>query len=187
MLFELGHLSVFEHINFTFRIECSRACAQQLTRHRLASYVAKSQRNVDEFSFKYVIPPTIATSQDRIDDYKSAMARIQNAYRELIGMGVSREDARYVLPNACETELYMTVNLRELMHMCGVRLCSHAQDEIRNIFKEIREIVPAPLCFLLMPECHERHCFACAESKKTEVLLRSIHEMKDELDNKEKE
>jgi len=185
LLFELGHHSVFEHVNLTFRIECSRACAQQLTRHRLSSFCMKSQRNINELSFEYFLPPSVAESQDRIDDYKAAMARIQSAYRELMGLGVSREDARYILPNACQTEIYMTVNLRELMHMCSVRLCSRAQEEIRTLFEEIVLLVPSPLKFLLIPECHERHCFACNKNIATTKRREQIHNKIEELMNRE--
>lgn len=183
LLYELGHLSVFEHVNFTYKLTCSRICAQQLTRHRLMSPMMRSQRYQDEYDFDYVVPPSIDT-QDKMDDYNAAMQKVKNTYRELRGMGVSAEDARYVLPGACKTELYITTNLRELMHMCNERLCSDAQEEIRSLFEQIVFVTPEPYKYFLMPGCHAKHCFRCAKNLKTKEMLDAIHELKAEQDNR---
>ncbi|MBQ7826959.1 MAG: FAD-dependent thymidylate synthase, partial [Clostridia bacterium] len=131
-LYRNGHHSVFEHVSFTFLIEgVSRACTHQLVRHRHASYTQRSQRYCDESGFDVVVPEGL--SEEQRARYDAAMDIASDAYAELVLLGVAKEDARMVLPNACETKLYMTLNLRELIHMANERLCSRAQWEIRSM------------------------------------------------------
>ena len=152
-LYRNGHHSVFEHIYFTFKIEdISRACSHQLVRHRHCSFTQRSQRYCDEDGFLVTHPKSIA-SVDKKLGYFELMERIEESYHELQALGVPNEDARYVLPNACCTALYLSCNLRELIHMCNERLCSRAQWEIRDLVKEMVALVDPELQFMLVPKC----------------------------------
>ncbi|MCX5800600.1 MAG: FAD-dependent thymidylate synthase [Candidatus Eisenbacteria bacterium] len=148
-LFDAGHLSVFEHASATFRIRgISRACSHQLVRHRLASYSQRSQRHVRETQASYVTPPTVERAGERSAGlFRSAMDASWKAYCELMKEGIPREDARYVLPNACTTELVMSANFREWLHVLRERLASDAQWEIRElcrlIHEKLKEIAPS--------------------------------------------
>ena len=148
-LYRNGHHSVFEHIYFTFKIEgISRACSHQLVRHRHCSFTQRSQRYCSEDGFGYVTPPTI-----RERCFEMNMSDIEEWYEEYQRCGVPNEDARYLLPNACETSLYLSCNLRELIHMCNERLCRRAQWEIQELMKAMVELVPPELNFMLVPKC----------------------------------
>jgi len=134
-LFSSGHLSPFEHASFTFGIEgVSRAASHQLVRHRLASYSQQSQRYVSLRRLEYVTPPTIKEHGALQQEFESAMEAAHRVYLRLLEQGVPAEDARFVLPNATTTRLVMTMNARELMHTCSIRLCVRAQWEIREMF-----------------------------------------------------
>ena len=148
-LYKGGHHSVFEHIYFTFKIEgISRACSHQLVRHRHCSFTQRSQRYCSEDGFESVKPKTIAD-----DWYGEFSHAVQGCYSGLQRGGVPNEDARYILPNACATSLYLSCNLRELIHMANERLCSRAQWEIRDLVKEMCELVDPQLQFMLVPKC----------------------------------
>jgi thymidylate synthase (FAD) len=148
-LYKGGHHSVFEHIYFTFKIEgISRACSHQLVRHRHCSFTQRSQRYCSEDGFEYVTPP--AMTEDNMD---LTMGRIEGWYNGLQATGVPNEDARYILPNACATSLYLSCNLRELIHMANERLCTRAQWEIRDLVKEMCGLVDPQLQFMLVPKC----------------------------------
>ena len=146
-LTDLGHQSPLEHCSFTFGIEgVSRALLAQLTRHRIASYSVKSQRYVKEEQFEYITPPEIKRIGDCYDVYEQLMRYCQAAYDHMIERGVSAEDARFVLPNACETKIIVTMNIRTLLHFFEERCCNRAQWEIRqmaNMMLDIcKEIAP---------------------------------------------
>lgn len=133
-----GHESVIEHNTFTFLIEgVSRALLAQLTRHRIASFSVQSQRYVVlSGGFPYVIPQRIAAlGPDDVNLYMNQMAQIAEWYDGwLAKLGKEgAEDARFVLPNACETKLLMTMNARELRHFFSLRCCNRAQWEIREM------------------------------------------------------
>ncbi len=132
-ILSLGHYSVLEHVSFTFGIEgISRACSHQLVRHRLASYSQQSQRYVShEKRFDAVVPATIAEKPDLLERYRGFLDQSHQLYRELLEAGIPAEDARFVLPNAAETKLVMTMNARELLHFFELRCCRRAQWEIR--------------------------------------------------------
>lgn len=133
-LFAMGHLSTFEHVSFTFAIEgVSRVLTHQLVRHRIASYSQQSQRYVAEHGFEYITPPTIADNFEAKAKYDALMRQIQQTYDELIDLGVHQEDARYVLANATETKIVVTMNARSLLHFFEKRCCLRAQWEIRNL------------------------------------------------------
>lgn len=148
-----GHLSVMEHIYFTFKIEgISRACSHQLVRHRHCSFTQRSQRYCSEDGFGFVTPPSIAKI-DVMGGYQGLMDTIAENYEELQALDIPNEGARYVLPNACETSLYLSCNLRELIHICNERLCRRAQWEIRELVKQMISLVAPELHFMLVPKC----------------------------------
>ena len=152
-LYKNGHLSVFEHIYFTFKIEgISRACSHQLVRHRHCSFTQRSQRYCAEDGFGIILPDSI-DQIDEIRGYERLMWQIEANYNELSARGIPNEDARYVLPNACATELYLSCNLRELIHIANERLCTRAQWEIRDLVKQMVDIVDPALEFMLVPKC----------------------------------
>lgn len=149
-LYRNGHHSVFEHIYFTFKIEgISRACSHQLVRHRHCSFTQRSQRYCSEDGFGYVTPPTIA--EECFSDDMKTLSEWYNGYQT--GGNVPNEDARYLLPNACETSLYLSCNLRELIHIANERLCMRAQWEIRQLVKQMVSSVDPALHFMLVPKC----------------------------------
>ena len=138
----ISHGSPLEHVSFTFAIEgISRACSHQLVRHRLASYSQQSQRYVKLEQFEYVIPPEIEKIPEAKSIFLKSMYKNQLAYDQIHNIlkehGRNKEqcseDARYVFPNACCTNIIMTMNVRELIHFLGERLCKHAQWEIREL------------------------------------------------------
>jgi len=130
-----GHESIIEHASITYDISgISRACSHQLVRHRLASYSQESQRYVDmDGNAEYVIPPEISKDKDATAYFLGAMAYMENTYSLLRGLGIRKEDARYVLPNATQTRIIVTMNFRELRHFFKVRCDKAAQWEIREL------------------------------------------------------
>ncbi len=151
-IMSLGHQSVLEHASFTFGIEgISRACSHQLVRHRLASYSQQSQRYVafKEDEFPLVAPESISSSKTRLQIFNKAVRAAAKAYQELVAAGVPAEDARFVLPNAAETKIIVTMNARELLHFFELRCCERAQWEIRAMAIEMLRIVKpeAPVIF----------------------------------------
>lgn len=152
-LYKNGHHSVFEHIYFTFKIDgISRACSHQLVRHRMCSFTQRSQRYCDEDGFECVLPPSI-NGIEAYWDYNETLTDIRQGYVNLKALNVPNEDVRYILPNACATSLYLSCNLRELIHICNERLCSRAQWEIRQLVKKMVSLVDPELHFMLVPKC----------------------------------
>lgn len=150
MLKKMGHLSTFEHASFSFALTgVSRALLAQITRHRIASFSVRSQRYVSMKDFNYLIPPSIeALGEAAIEKYKSQMATMSSWYeewQEALGNGgeKSNEDARFVLPNACETNMIITMNARSLLNFFDLRCCFRAQWEIRDIAWQMLESVLA--------------------------------------------
>ena len=147
MLIKNGHLSVLEHACATFLIKGgSRAFTHQLVRHRMASFTQQSQRYVDESNFHYVVPPSIGENKKALELFESFMENVKEVYAQLKSMGIRKEDARFVLPNAVESEIVMTANFREWRHVFMLRGDKAAQWEIRKIvieiFKILKEMVP---------------------------------------------
>ena len=152
-----GHLSVLEHASFTFFVSgVSRALLAQITRHRIASFSVQSQRYVSlAEGFGYIIPPRIkALGPEAVSRFERQMAKMQEWYTEWQGMlgGAgegSNEDARFVLPNACETHITLTMNARELLHFFSLRCCNRAQWEIRALAREMLRLCKqvAPVIF----------------------------------------
>ncbi len=144
-----GHESVLEHVKFTFAIEgVSRALTHQLVRHRIASYSQQSQRYVNAEDFNYVIPPSIERDEILKKNFIEAMENLKRVYKNLIKrykeIGIEGEeanqDARYILPNAVETKIVVTMNARELLHFFRVRCCSRSQWEIRSLAYKMLKI-----------------------------------------------
>ena len=166
-LMNMGHESVFEHASFTFGIEgVSRVLLAQLTRHRIASFSVQSQRYVSyEKGFGFIIPESIiALGDDAVRKYTEQMQTIESWYvdwQKQLGTGEkSNEDARFVLPNACETRIMLTMNVRELYHFFSLRMCNRAQWEIRNMAKEM-----FMLCFRTAPSLFRYAGPACLRGK----------------------
>lgn len=149
-----GHRSVLEHISFTFKVTgVSRALLAQLSRHRHISLSVRSQRYCEENNFNYVNP----FDGEDADIFKDMMASIAADYYILKKYhGAANEDARAVLPNACCTDLYLTINARSLIEMSHLRLCTRAQAEIRSMFMAIKEQVATvcpELAAWMVPSC----------------------------------
>jgi len=143
-----GHESPFEHAYATFRIAgVSRAMTHQLVRHRIMAVSQKSQRYVSEKNFEYVIPPSVPESLR--DEFKQDMETVRRMYARWKAHGLRNEDARFVLPNACQTELMISADFREFRHIFAVRLNQHAQWEIREACRRMLEVLyrEAPACF----------------------------------------
>ena len=138
-----GHLSTTEHISFTFSIEgVSRALTHQLVRHRLASYNQQSQRYVKfDDNFEFITPPAVSNNKKIANEYQSFIKDIHKFYCKMISMGVEPEDARYILPQASETKIILTMNGRELLHFFTVRCCNRAQWEIKQLAIEMLKLV----------------------------------------------
>lgn len=166
MLSGLGHESPIEHASFTFGIEgVSRSLLAQITRHRIASYSVKSQRYVSEGNFEYITPPEIAAIPEAKKIYEETMRADQEAYDKLAELLAARhtaafiaegkddktaarlaqkkanEDARFVLPNACETKMVVTMNARSLFNFFRHRCCARAQWEIRDVADQMLRLV----------------------------------------------
>lgn len=163
-----GHESVAEHASFTFHIEgVSRALLAQITRHRMASFSVQSQRYVDMSGNGYVMPPSIAKGSEQAKTFDNAMEIAWDFYERLVEMGIPKEDARYVLPNACHTTMEVTMNARELRHFFSLRCCNRAQWEIRALADEMLRLCreKAPVLFAdAGPGCVRGHC---PEGKRT--------------------
>lgn len=144
-LADMNHYTPFEHASFTFGIDgVSRVTTHELVRHRLASYSQQSQRYIAEgTSFTYITPPAIEKDQALKARYEAFMEEAASLYRHFVDSGVKQEDARYVLPNAKEAKIIVTMNARELMHFFNLRMCTRAQWEIRSMAKRMCELAKA--------------------------------------------
>ncbi|MBR3410145.1 MAG: FAD-dependent thymidylate synthase [Candidatus Methanomethylophilaceae archaeon] len=137
----MGHHSVIEHAVFTFSVEgVSRALTHQLVRHRMASFSQQSQRYVSLTEPTYVTPHTIEGDPEAEKRFEETMDSIWKAYRDLEEMGIPAEDARYLLPNGCTTNITITMNARELLHFFSLRCCNRAQWEIREMADRMLEL-----------------------------------------------
>lgn len=186
MLASIGHESPLEHVSFTFAIEgISRACSHQLVRHRIASFSQQSQRYVSFDQFEYVTPPEIAADKEILSLYDEQMRSAAESYRKItdtltkkyadafVSEGMDEktaarkaqkkaiEDARFVLPNACETKLIVTMNTRSLLNFFKLRCCNRAQWEIRAVANEMLRCVSAVAPNLFKnagPSCVTGYC-----------------------------
>ncbi len=138
---EVGHESMVEHACATFYIRASRVLTHELVRHRLASYSQRSQRYVKESKPKYIEPPEIKElGESAHERFEEVMEACWEAYRDLLSKGIKPEIARYVLPNACETQIICTWNFREIRHIIKLRTSKRALPEMRAVASEIRRL-----------------------------------------------
>lgn len=202
MLVSIGHESVMEHVSFTFGIEgISRACSHQLVRHRIASYSQKSQRYVNENGFEFVTPPEIEAIPEAKAEFDRMMNEITQNYDRLADLlteshktrfladgldeksaqskarKLANEDARFILPNACETKIVVTMNVRSLFNFFEHRCCNRAQWEIRAVANEMLR-----LCLEAAPHIFAHagpSCVAegrCPEGKMTCGKMKEVRE-----------
>jgi thymidylate synthase (FAD) len=142
VLIKSGHLSVLEHAYATFRISgASRAFTHQLVRHRLCSFIQQSQRYVDESNFSYVEPDSIKNNPEAHSVFIDFMNKAKEAYLKLSKLKIKKEDARYVLPNAVESQIVVSANFREWRHIIDLRGKPQSQWEIRRVAIEILKIL----------------------------------------------
>ena len=144
-----GHVSVIEHASFTFSIEgVSRAMTHQLVRHRIASFTQQSQRYVTYDTLeKYVTPASIRNNAEAQKIFDETLEKISETYQKLLKLGIKKEDARFILPNAAKTNIIVTMNARELRHFFNLRCCTRSQWEIREaaieMLKQAKKTAPA--------------------------------------------
>ena len=206
MLSEIGHESPIEHAIFTFGIEgVSRSLLAQITRHRMASFSVKSQRYVREGAFEYITPPEIEAVPEALALYKEIMAEDQKRYDRLAEILKEKhiktfitegkdektatrlaekkaiEDARFVLPNSCETQMVMTMNARSLHNFFRHRCCARAQWEIQDVANQMLKLVSevAPNLFKNAgPSCLNAPCpegkMSCGKSKQIKEFYKRI-------------
>lgn len=206
MLSDLGHESPTEHASFTFGIEgVSRSFLAQITRHRIASYSVKSQRYVKEGSFEYVTPPEVELEDEALKLYEESMKAAQEAYDKITDILTAKhkeafinegkdektaarmaqkkaiEDARFVLPNACETKMVVTMNTRSLLNFFRHRCCTRAQWEIRDVADQMLKLVNevAPELFKKAgPPCVAGPCpegkMSCGKAKEMKKIYEEL-------------
>lgn len=164
-----GHLSALEHASYTFAIDgVSRALTHQLVRHRLASYNQQSQRYVSYAEEPdFVVPPAVAADPAALERFEQATRDAFAAYRALIDAGVAPEDARYLLPNAMETKIVVTMNVRELLHFFELRCCKRAQWEIRELARKMLELAEPTAPYIFMDAGASCRRGPCREGKMT--------------------
>ncbi|NLM51179.1 MAG: FAD-dependent thymidylate synthase [Clostridiaceae bacterium] len=206
MLISMGHESPIEHISFTFAISgVSRSLLAQITRHRIASFSVRSQRYVSEDNFEYITPPEIEADKEALEIFKASMDKSLQDYKKLsdilykkhyekyLSDGFSEkeasmkaekkaiEDARYVLPNACETKMALTMNARSLLNFFKLRCCMRAQWEIRalaiEMLKEVKKVAPTIFKFA-GPSCVHT---GCREGKMSCGLAKEMKEFYNNL------
>lgn len=180
---DIPEVELLSHLAYVFAIEgISRVCSHQLVRHRVASYSQQSQRYVEVERLKeYVVIPKTIEGRGR-EIFDALIEEASEAYRQLIKLGVPREDARFVLPNATETHLMVTMDGRSLLHFFGLRCCLRAQWEIREVademLKEVRRVEPqlfrgaGPYCYQL-GYCPEGR-FTCGRMEEVKMLYSSL-------------
>jgi len=159
-LIKLGHLSVLEHASATFDIKgISRVCAQQLLRHRLLSAIQESQRYVNQLEQSYIIPDSVAENDKIADSYKKTIDLLTQLYKGLVDSGIAKEDARFILPQGIATNLVVSGNFREWLHIIELRVSMAAQWEIRElvtrIWKELHQIAPTVFDIESFKDCKD--------------------------------
>ena len=158
-----GHFSTLEHASYTFAIDgVSRALTHQLVRHRIASFNQQSQRYV-KFTgdISVVKPGSVSGNAEAEAVFDEAISAAVDAYHKLLDAGVPAEDARYLLPNAAESKIVVTMNVRELLHFFSLRCCNRAQWEIREMSRRMLELARPTAPFIFMdagPSCVRGNC-----------------------------
>ena len=186
-----GHTSVTEFCDFTFHIEgISRALSHQLVRHRMASYAQRSQRYCSEGCFSFVTPKSIESNVTAHLKYMDLMEKINHTYELLQELGIPNEDARMVLPNACETLIEVKMNLRALMNFMNERLCTCAQWEIRQLALAMKKVIVEKYPELeeyLVPKCEKygKEYGFCTETKQRKEVMKCFrHPRLEEIFNR---
>ncbi len=156
-------MSPFEHASFTFAIDgISRSCSHQLVRHRIASDTQQSQRYVPMKTMAFVTPDSISARPEWESRFREMVESCHHLYTEMVEAGIPGEDARFILPNAAQTRLVMTMNARELINAAAQRLCLRAQWEIVHLFENVKIEVDSVAPFIaaqLKPKCfHAGYC-----------------------------
>ena len=149
-ILKMGHLSVLEHISFTFLISgISRVTTHQLVRHRMASYSQQSHRYTRIKDKDFICPPSIRNNEKAYNLFKKNVKDNLETYNRLIEMGIKKEDARYIIPQAVTSTIIVTMNARELLHFFKLRCAKNAQWEIREMANEMLRLVKekAPIIF----------------------------------------
>lgn len=178
------HWQAAECNRFVFHISgISRACSHQIVRHRTSVICQRSQRYVSEGGFEYVIPDSIKKNPKTLDEYENLMNTIDDVYLYLTKCGVPKEDARFVLPNACETELNIAIDLHNFIHFENLRLCNRAQWEIRKVAELMRDAVikeEPRLKKYIVPKCEMHEVPYCTEKRSCKMHEKLNDIVKDE-------
>lgn len=164
-----GHFSTLEHVSYTFAVDgVSRALTHQLVRHRLASFNQQSQRYV-KFTegVETVKPDTVSRDEEANRIFDEAINAVLEGYQKLIDAGIPAEDARYLLPNAAETKIVITMNIRELLHFFSLRCCNRAQWEIREMAHRMLALVKPTAPYIFMDAGAPCVRGTCPEGKMT--------------------
>ncbi len=163
-----NHLSVLEHITFTFSISgVSRVLTHQLVRHRIASYSQLSQQRVDSSELQFTIPPEIQKHPVLVKEYEEAVRNCQELYKRIVRSGISRGSARYVLPSSFNTKIMTTMNARSLFNLFAQRECQVEEWEFRELARIMHDKLMrvAPMIFKYAgPPCRTHQ--VCPEGKK---------------------
>ncbi|HIR01590.1 MAG TPA: FAD-dependent thymidylate synthase [Candidatus Aveggerthella stercoripullorum] len=164
-----GHLSTLEHASYTFAVDgVSRALTHQLVRHRIASFNQQSQRYVKFTDGVPVVKPgTVAANEEAGRIFDETVDAIEAAYARLLELGIPAEDARYLLPNAAESKIVITMNVRELLHFFSLRCCNRAQWEIREMAHRMLELARPTAPYIFMDAGAGCVRGACPEGKMT--------------------
>lgn len=164
-----GHFSTLEHVSYTFAVDgVSRALTHQLVRHRLASFNQQSQRYV-KFTegVETVKPDTVSHNEEANRIFDEAINAVLEGYQKLLDAGIPAEDARYLLPNAAETKIVITMNIRELLHFFSLRCCNRAQWEIREMAHRMLALVKPTAPYIFMDAGAPCVRGICPEGKMT--------------------
>lgn len=164
-----GHFSTLEHASYTFAVDgVSRALTHQLVRHRLASFNQQSQRYVRFTDGVSVVKPeNVAADPEASRVFDEAIEAAVQGYQALLDAGVPPEDARYLLPNAAESKIVITMNIRELLHFFSLRCCNRAQWEIRELACRMLELARPTAPFIFLDAGAPCVRGACPEGKMT--------------------
>ena len=164
-----GHFSTLEHVSYTFAVDgVSRALTHQLVRHRLASFNQQSQRYVKFTEGVNIIKPeTVLSNKEANRVFDEALEAVLEGYQKLLDAGIPAEDARYLLPNAAETKIVITMNIRELLHFFSLRCCNRAQWEIREMAHRMLELVKPTAPYIFMDAGAPCVRGTCPEGKMT--------------------
>lgn len=151
-----GHLSVIEHISLSSKWICSRGCSHELVRHRLSSFSQESTRycNYQKKGLQIIYPYFLRKEAldkclkngdvledlcNRENPFYRLMLHIESQYHQMLMTGLKPEDCRSILPSQTKTELYLTTNLREWLHIFKMRCASDAHPEIKALATQLRD------------------------------------------------